>query len=430
MKKFISYSAIFSILSAGLFFSLLISCKKEASKVIPTVTVASVTNITATTAATGGNVTSDGGSEVTARGVCWSVTSNPTTAANTTTDGTGPGSFSSSITGLTPGAVYNIRAYATNAVGTAYSSPSIFSALASIPVLTTNSLSAMTTTSATSGGNIPNDGGAAITARGVCWNTSASPTTGNSKTTDGTGIGIFTSSITGLTANTTYYVRAYASNSAGTSYGDEAVLRTFTATVTDFDGNIYYTVTIGTQVWMAGNLKTIKYNDGTAIPLVIDNDAWAALLTPGYCWFNNDNANKAIYGALYNYYVVDPASNGGKNVCPTGWHVPTNDQWITLTTNLNGEAGAGGKLKEAGTAHWQTPNTAATNETGFSALPASGRGANGGFGLIGTEASFWTSTPYYDTTSAWDRYLTFSNSMAHPLYTGKINGISIRCLKN
>ena len=273
-------------------------------------------------------------------------------------------------------------------MGTAYSSATIFSALASAPVLITTSLSAVTTTSATTGGNIPDDGGAPITARGVCWNTSASPTIGNSKTTDGTGIGIFTSSITGLTANTTYYVRAYATNSIGTAYGDEAVLKTFTGTVTDFDGNVYYTVTIGSQVWLAGNLKTVKYNDGTDIPLVTDKTAWGALTTPGYCWLNNDKAtNKDTYGALYNYYVVDPAANGGKNVCPTGWKVPTNDEWTALTTYLNGEAAAGGKLKEAGTAHWQTPNTGATNETGFTALPAGGRGYDF-IGVTGTDTSF------------------------------------------
>jgi hypothetical protein len=407
MKKFIPHFAISSVLFTGLFLSLLIGCKKEASKTSPIVTVSSVTNITATTAASGGNVTSDGGSEVTARGVCWSISSNPTTATNKTTDGTGPGSFSSSITGLTPGAAYNIRAYATNALGTAYSSATTFSALASTPVLITTSLSVVTTTSATTGGNIPDDGGAPITARGVCWNTSTSPTIGNSKTVDGTGIGIFTSSITGLTANTTYYVRAYATNNIGTSYGDEAVLKTFTGTVTDFEGNIYYTVTIGSQVWMAQNLKTIKYNDGTAIPLVIDGAAWTALLTPGYCWPNNDDANKATYGALYNYYVVDPAINGGKN----------------------GEAAAGGKLKEAGTAHWQTPNTGATNETGFTALPAGGRGSYGAFGVPGTGTNFWTSTEY-EAHSAWERFLSFSNSNVHTEFYGKGNGISIRCLKN
>ena len=143
---------------------------------------------------------------------------------------------------------------------------------------------------------------------------------------------------------------------------------------------------------MAGNLKTVKYNDGTDIPLVTDKTAWGALTTPGYCWLNNDKAtNKDTYGALYNYYVVDPAANGGKNVCPTGWKVPTNDEWTALTTNLNGEAGAGGKLKEAGTAHWQTPNTAATNETGFQLFRLAAV-VYGAFGLIGTGTSFWTST--------------------------------------
>jgi uncharacterized protein (TIGR02145 family) len=429
MKKNSFVYDIFSILLAGLFFSILFGCKKEAVSVIPTVTISSVSNITETTASTGGVVTSDGGSAVTARGVCWSLSSNPTTADGKTADGTGTGSFTSSITGLTPGGIYNVRAYATNAVGTAYSSSTNCNALASMPVLITSWLKTVTTISAISGGDIPDDGGAAVTARGVCWSTSTNPSVANNKTTDGTGTGKFISSITGLTANTSYYVRAYATNSTGTSYGNELVLKTFTGTIADVDENVYFTVTIGPQVWMAENLKTTKYNDGTDVPQVTDKTAWSALTTPGYCWLNNDKAsNKVTYGALYNYYVVDPVINGGKNVCPTGWHVPTNDEWTDLTTTLGGEPGAGGKIKEAGTAHWQTPNTGATNETGFTVLPAGGRGFE--FGVTGTDANFWTSTKYYDTTSSWDRFISFSNSNVHTQYTGKINGNSIRCLKD
>ena len=139
-------------------------------------------------------------------------------------------------------------------------------------------------------------------------------------------------------------------------------------TVTDVDGNVYNTVTIGTQCWLQENLKTTKYKDGTSIPLVTDNSAWGSLSTPGYCWYNNDDTYKNTYGALYNYYTV--LTN---NLCPSGWHVATEREWSTLVTYLGGASIAGGKLKESGTTHWVTPNTGANNETGFIALPGGRR---------------------------------------------------------
>ena len=183
---------------------------------LPTVTTTAVSNITATTADSGGNVTDDGGDAVTARGVCWSTSESPTTADSKTTDGTGTGEFTSSITGLAAGTTYYVRAYATNAVGTSYGSQVSFTA-DSAPTVTTTAITNITETTADSGGNVTDDGGDTVTARGVCWSTSESPTTADSKTTDGTGTGEFTSSITGLTAGTTYYVRAYATNAVGTS---------------------------------------------------------------------------------------------------------------------------------------------------------------------------------------------------------------------
>ena len=138
-----------------------------------------------------------------------------------------------------------------------------------------------------------------------------------------------------------------------------------TNSIKDIDGNKYKTVTIGTQVWMAENLKTTKFNDGTPIPMVKENDAWANLTTPAFSWYNNDSIdNKRNYGALYNWYTVST-----NKLCPVGWHVPTEAEWATITAYL-GEVGlAGGKLKDAGTVHWRTPNTGATNESGFTALP-------------------------------------------------------------
>ena len=190
--------------------------------VAPTVSTSAISAITSTSASCGGNVTADGGASVTARGVCWSTTANPTTANSKTSDGSGIGIFTSSITGLTAGTTYNVRAYATNSVGTSYGSNVTFTASStssSAPTVATTAISAITSTTASSGGNVTLDGGASVTARGICWSTTANPTTANSKTSDGTGTGTFTSSITGLTASTTYNVRAYATNSVGTSYG-------------------------------------------------------------------------------------------------------------------------------------------------------------------------------------------------------------------
>ena len=174
-------------------------------------------------------------------------------------------------------------------------------------------------------------------------------------------------------------------------------------TVEDIDGNVYKTVTIGSQVWMAENLKTIKFNDGTAITLVAGNSAWEALITPGYCWYGNaEAANKDTYGALYNFHTVKT----GK-LCPSGWHVPTDADWTTLTTYLKGDSIAGSKLKETGTSHWQIPNTAATNETSFTALPAGYRNDSGVFSSIGQSGYWWTSTEI-SLVSGWNRTMSYA----------------------
>ncbi|MGD0754583.1 MAG: FISUMP domain-containing protein [Bacteroidales bacterium] len=167
------------------------------------------------------------------------------------------------------------------------------------------------------------------------------------------------------------------------------------------DGQTYKTVKIGNQIWMAENLKTTKFNDGTAIPLVTDASSWEALTTPSYCWYNNDAASyKATYGALYNWYVVDVESNGGKNVCPKGWHVPSDAEWSTLTSYLGGDSIAGDKLKETGTTHWHGPKTDATNESGFTAVPGGYRYDNGKYYHVGIYGIWWSSTEY-STSDAW-----------------------------
>jgi uncharacterized protein (TIGR02145 family) len=210
-----------------------------------------------------------------------------------------------------------------------------------------------------------------------------------------------------------------------TSYGILQIVNSVQDSVTDIDGNVYHTVTIGTQVWMVENLKTTRYNDGTAIPLVPDNAAWAALTTPGYCWYNNDAATyKSTYGALYNWHTV----NTGKLV-PTGWHVPTDSEWSVLTTYLGGESVAGGKLKEDGTTHWASPNTGATNTTGYSAFPGGYRNFNGSFSSIGNFGGWWSASAY-DATYSWSRFMSDSYAVVSRSYYFSTFGFSVRCVKN
>jgi uncharacterized protein (TIGR02145 family) len=637
---------------------------------LPEVTTSAVTHIGQDSAQSGGTVTDDGGDSITARGVCWDTTASPTIAANHTTDGTGSGTFTSAITGLSPATLYHVRAYATNARGTAYGNDVSFTTLtgpgstvadydgnvyptvqigeqvwmaenlktthyadgsaillvegntdwdnltpsdkaycwydnstanrdiygglytwaaamngaagsnanpsgvqgvcpdgwhlpsdaewkemeiylgmlpstadntglrgseggklkeagethwnspntgatnesgftalpagyrhssgtfaaegfsaffwtaaqsdisqawhrelyydgggvyrtginmdygysvrcvqgegssATKPTVTTTTISNITENSAEGGGEVTDDGGAIVTARGVCWDTTASPTVASSHTTGGTGTGTFTSVITGLSPATLYHVRAYATNSQGTAYGDDLSFTTLTgpgSTVTDYDGNVYPTVQIGEQVWMAENLKVTHYADGSAIPLVEGTTEWDNL-TPSdkaYCWYDNSTANRDTYGGLYTWAgAMNGAAGSSANpsgvqgVCPDGWHLPSDAEWTELTDYLGGSGVAGGKLKEAGTAHWASPNSGATNESGFTALPGGSRGQHGTFDVQGSSAYFWSSTEN-DPATAWLRLLGYDNAGVGRFYIDNLEtGCSVRCVRN
>jgi uncharacterized protein (TIGR02145 family) len=304
----------------------------------------------------------------------------------------------------------------------------------SMPVVVTNSINSITGISAMGGGTITSDGGSPVTQRGLCWSTASNPTIDGNHTSEGPGSGDFTSAISGLSPNTVYYVRAYATNSAGTSYGNN---QSFTSAlfipglgVTDIDNNTYPTIILGTQEWMAENLKVTHYRNGDLIPNITEGAQWNSLSTGAFCWYNNDVNWKDAYGGLYNWYTV--ADN--RNVCPSGWHIPTDAEWTVLTNYLGGAVVAGGKLKSTRTTpdispRWDLPNTGATNQSGFSGFPGGYREYDGAFNNNGQEGAWWGSTQG-SSIGAYGRVLNFDNENTDRGNYFMKDGFSVRCLKD
>ena len=199
--------------------------------------------------------------------------------------------------------------------------------------------------------------------------------------------------------------------------------------ISDIDGNSYKTVYIGTQQWMVENLKVTKYNDGTAIPNVTDNTLWGNNTSGAWAYYNNDAANNAKYGKLYNWYAVSPTMNGNKNVCPTGWHVPTDAEWTVLIDYLGGASIAGSKMKEVGTTSWNSSNTDATNTSLFTGLPGGYRNDIGYYYDIGGYGYWWSSTKA-STDDAWYRRLSDYDGVADRGNFLKGNGLSVSCLRD
>lgn len=195
-------------------------------------------------------------------------------------------------------------------------------------------------------------------------------------------------------------------------------------TITDYDGNAYDTVIIGTQIWMKQNLKTTHYNNGTVIPYIQDNAAWAGLSTGARCYYENDSAtHHHVYGALYNWYVVN------NNICPIGWHIPLEEEWLIAENYLGGSGVAGGKMKESGTSHWEAPNTDATNSSRFTALPGGFRNPSASYQFLTENGLWWTSTPVNESNAAalyfWNQFGEVKHNPAN-----KKHGFSIRCINN
>jgi uncharacterized protein (TIGR02145 family) len=328
--------------------------------------------------------------------------------------------------------------------------------IAKFPSVSTADIINITASSATLGGNITWDGGTIVSERGIYYGILQNPEKTGTKLQIGSGTGSFSTSLSGLIPNKIYYVKAYAKNSQGNGYGKQVSFTTQSnnnvginfnpnlnyGSITDIEGNVYKTIQIGTQIWMAENLKSTKFNDGSSIPLITDGLEWISISTSGYCWYdNNDVKYKNIYGALYNWSSV----NTGK-LCPSGWHVPRDYEWTQLEMLLGinnndaymidwrgRETNTGGKLKETGILHWVSPNTGATNLSGFTALPGGSRydGSAGFFTDEGKAGIYWTSTEYPSRpTASYIRIMEFDSCSIFRGVYHKTAGFSVRCIKD
>jgi uncharacterized protein (TIGR02145 family) len=313
----------------------------------------------------------------------------------------------------------------------------------SVAELNTNVASYITSKSAVCGGKITSSPGSTISEKGICWSLNPNPTKENEFVAMGSGMSNFSGTISGLLPKTVYYVRAYAVNGSGISYGNQESFTTLDGLVSsagnglsDSDGNTYSSLVLGNgQEWMGENLRTTKFSNGDPITQVQDSAQWFSIASPAWVSVSNVATFDNPYGKLYNWYTVADA----RNVCPTGWHVPSDSDWSNLvhyvdslstSTAMGVQSGtAGGKLKQAGTTSWVYPNTGATDEINFSALPAGIRQSNGHFLGFGEQNFLWSSTAA-DGLNGYGRNVYSENSSVVRTYEDKRTGGTVRCLKD
>ena len=325
------------------------------------------------------------------------------------------------------------------------------------PVVTTGTISDVTTSSASCQGSIIYKGNDSILARGVCWFTNSVPTIKNDTTFNGKGTGSYTGSILNLSAGTTYYVRAYAKTATGNYYGNVLQITTEKditlpdpilnpnltyGTMTDIEGNVYNTISIGSQTWMAENLIVTKYRNGDSIPSVTDNEKWNDLTSGAQSTYNNNSELNSIrkFGRLYNFYAVVDT----RNLAPEGWHIATDAEWTELTNYVSANLGTSSSEAKAlaASSDWpessvadaigyidQNTYTLLNNTSGFAALPSGIRGEYGGFNYVGNYGGWWTSSAN-DNTTAWFRSMSFYSTTIAKNFYNKHYGLSVRCVKN
>jgi uncharacterized protein (TIGR02145 family) len=412
---------------------------------------------TSATAASGGGII-DGQANVTKRGLVWSTSPNPKITDSKSEAGSGNGEFTSTLTGISNSNTYYVRAYAETNSTVVYGNEVFLSGQGP----TSGTISALNCTSASHNGSI-SQGSAASGVSSVISYTGGNGGNHNGQTVSSTGV-------TGLTATLapgvfstgsgtlTYTINGNPSSIGTASFainiGGQSCTLTRTVSgggpsgisahtcgatnvhnpaktygsMTDQEGNVYKTIVIGAQEWMAENLKTTIYNNGEPIANVNESNLWADLATfslGAWCYYNNDSQYDCPYGKLYNWYAVaDP-----RNICPTGWHVPSDAEWTTLTTFLGSESAAGGKMKGTGLQYWASPNASATNESAFSGLPGGFRGQDGTFNYIFSSGFWWSSTDFNADYGA-GIILGFNNSNIVSITNGRQTGFSARCLRD
>ena len=457
---------------------------------LPWAHVEAVTQVSVPTAQAVCQIYSDGGAPVTERGVCWSTSPNPeldnavlATEENMvsvlnnggvlyTVNGDGIGTYTCGVGGLSGNTTYYVRAFATSHAGTGYSGQQIFTTPTSIPTVTTAQPTDVTFSAATCGGNIITDGGAAVISRGVCWSTSQNPTLNDNYTAGNSATSSYTCTLTDLTPNTTYYVRAYATNSVGTAYGNRVVLNVLDVpsidstvsclvssilsnelgangvltAVRDCENNSYSVVQIGNQCWMKVNLRSTKYMDSTDVQA---GTTTSSSSIPYYYVPNNDIGNVASYGYLYNWPAVkgpESVSAHNQGICPMGWHVPSGAEWSQLTQYVSGQSRflcdnnntyIAKSLASSTGWHSSVSNyTCAVstipednNATGFSALPAGCCYDAGHYDYFSYYTYFWSTTES-GVCCMNIRKLGYLYADMRSDSNYKSNGYSVRCIRD
>lgn len=530
--KFFTLMILMAILS--------ISCEKKPK--IPGIITAEISDITTNSAVSGGEITDDGGASIISMGICWGASDNPTIENNFINVSGNTASFTGQLTGLLPKSRYFIRAFASNSAGTGYGESRTFTTLGDTPSVTVANANNISINSAVLNGTVtphslpttvvfefgksaeygntisasqvPVSGsesislsalvsnllpgttyhfrmkaenslgiiyssdmtfrtsgdmpviilpGAVAAVNTVTFKGSVNPnylaTTvsfewgisdayGNTFSlqdpVSGNELINLSANILGLTPETTYHFRIIAINALGTTRSQDMSFTTFT--VADLENNYYHSVKIGTQTWFVENLKSTRFNDGTSIPLVTSQNDWNSARTYACCYYNNSSVNSDNYGAMYNYYVVNMSSNGRKNVCPAGWHVPAKAEWSTLfsflTDNGYGNDGNGNDIAKSLAAGngWNTDltpgsvgnNLSDNNRSGFTALAGGIRtDAEQGFIQMGVRGSWWgTPDDYSLGFSYWCNDIFNFESIVHQANASSNYGLSIRCIKD
>lgn len=414
-----------------IYLTVLSSCSENESVMkLPKIETMEVSNVTLTSLISGGRITVINAERVTARGVIWGRSSKPILGSSwKTTDGIGDGAFQSEMTGLSA-VKYYIRAYGVIENKTYYGNEIEFDISIITPKITSQNPTEITVSSAKIQTNINYAWSDNIIEKGLCWGTSKTPDIDkNNKIIDASTSHEFSNTLTSLNLGISYYARGYAINKHGTFYGNQVQIlvlpKPVFSQVNDSEGNKYKTVVIGSQTWMAENLMATKYSDGSIIESALSESEFKNTQVGAYTVYPSNTSNSITYGYLYNGYAIENT----KNVCMDGWRVPTPNDWDQLASTLGGVETAGGRMKAVSN-KWLTPNTSATDESGFSGLPGGSYcrvclSNTGTFADIGTDGYWWSSQTGYFF------YLTNNLPELRSKSTAGANdGLSVRCIKN